>query len=498
MKISETKKKISYDWIQKNLPVILAILTVVVLAISLIPILYVSFYSHPLYDDFGFSEYVHDAIINDGGFFKIIAAAFSQVKESYFSWQGTFSAIFLFSLQPGVFSDDLYFLTTFIMVFILIVSYFFFIDTFVVRWMKSRRSYGVLTAGLILFCSIQFVYDKREGFYWYNGASYYTIFYSLSLILFALLIRMALTEGRKKRIALFVASILLAAFVGGGNYTTCLLTAIVLFLAVLVQFKNKFESRRLIAIIFIVFMISFVISMVAPGNSVRAALCDGMSPIKAIFLSVFYAFVKIGEWTDLQQVAVFLFLTPFIFNIAKKSNFSFKYPFIVIVIAFGCFAAQMTPSLYALSSLGSGRQINIYYYAYYFLMLFIIFYLCGWLSRKNAVQISLEKISTPINSICGILVILVLFGAGCFEYSYHNMTSVDTTLAIINGTVYEYDAEYEEILEEIQAGTTYVNDIETSPDFFGQLGITAEDDYWVNRQIAEYFNVDYFYLDETE
>ena len=498
MKSSETKKKISYEWIQKNLPVILAILTVVVLAISLIPILYVSFYSHQLADDFKYSKYVHDVVISGGGFFRIIAAAFSQVKESYFNWQGTFSAIFLFSLQPGAFSDNLYFLTTFIMVFILIVSYFFFIDTFVVRWMKSRRSYGVLTAGLILFCSIQFVYDKKEGFYWYNGASYYTIFYSLSLILFALLIRMALTEGRKKRIALFIVSILLAAFIGGGNYTTGLLTAIILFLILLVRFKNKEKDKWLFASIFVICLISFAVSMLAPGNAVRAAACDGMAPVKAVILSLFYAVVKIGEWTDLQQVALFAFLTPFIYRIAKNSKLSFKYPFIVIVIAFGCFAAQMTPSLYAMSSLGSGRQINIYYYAYYFLFLFVIFYLCGWISRKSAFTISPEKIVTPVSSVCSILIILVLFGAGCFEYSYHNLTSVDTALAVISGTVYEYDSEYEAALEAITSGETYVKDIETVPDFFGALDISSEDGYWVNKRIAEYFDIDYFYLDETE
>ena len=486
----------SYSWIQEKLPVILAAALAVVFVISLIPILYVSFYAHPLYDDFGFSKYVHSAVVNGGGVIEVIAAAFKRVAEAYSTWQGTFSAILIFSLQPGAFSDDLYFLTTFIMVFSLTLSTIFFIDTIAVRWMKSRRSYGFLISLLILFCSIQFVIDKQEAFYWFNGASYYTLFYSLALVLFALLIRMYLTDSGKKRIALFVGILLLAAFIGGGNYTTGLITAMLLFLTAFAMFFTKNRYKWLYLAIFAVFMISFVISMVSPGNSVRAAQSDGMSAVKAIAMSVFYAAYYIGQWTDLQQIAVFLFLLPTLYSIAKKAEFSFRYPLWVILFAFLCFAAQLTPPLYAMSSIGSGRQINIYYYSYYLLILFSLFYLCGWVVKSRALRIDPKKMVTPASVTGCVFVLVILFGMGCFEHSYHNLTSVDTALAIMDGSVYEYDAEYEEAIEKISSGETYVEDIETVPDFFGALGISDEDDYWVNRHLAEFFDVDYFYLKE--
>ena len=486
----------SYTWIREKLPIILAAALAVVFVISLIPILYVSFYAHPLYDDFGYSKYVHDVVVSGGGVIEVFAAAFTRVAEAYSTWQGTFSAILIFSLQPGAFSDDLYFLTTFIMVFSLTLSTVFFIDTIVVRWMKSRRSYGFLISLLILFCSIQFVIDKQEAFYWFNGASYYTLFYSLALVLFALLIRMNPTDSGKKRIVLFVGTLLLSAFIGGGNYTTGLITAMLLFLTAFVMFFTKNKYKWLFLAVFAVSVISFVINMAAPGNSVRAAQVDGMPAVKAIVMSVFYAAVFVGQWTDLQQIAVFLFLLPILYSIAKNSEFSFRYPLWVILFAFLCFAAQLTPPLYAMSSTGSGRQTNIYYYSYYLLILFALFYLCGWVAKSKAVRIDPKKIVTPASVTGCILVLVVLFGMGCFEHSYHNLTSVDTALAVLDGSVYEYDAEYEEAIEQIKSGETYVEDIETVPDFFGALGISDEDDYWVNRHLAQYYDVDYFYLKE--
>ena len=486
----------SYTWIQEKLPVVLAAALAVGFVISMIPILYVSFYAHPIYDDFWFSAYVYQAVSEGGGLFEVLKAAFTQVRESYFGWQGTYSAILLFSLQPGAFSDDLYFLTTFIMVFSLTLSTIFFVDTIVVRWMKSRRSYGFLISLLILFCSIQFVVDKEQALYWYNGAVYYTFYYSLALVFFALLIRLFLTDSEKKRLILTVVSALFAIFIAGGNYTTGLVTAILLFLGILILYKSRVPHKWILILVFAVYMIGFVINMAAPGNSVRASTVEGLSAVKAIVMSVFYATTYIGKWTNLPQVAVFLFLTPILYRIAGNVNFSFRYPFIVMGIAFLCFSAQFTPTLYAMNYIGAGRQVNIYYYAYYLLVLFIIFYLCGWISKQNALQIKAKRIITTASTACGLFVIAALFLAGCFEYRYHDLTSVDTALAALDGTVQQYDEEYEAAIEQIKSGEMYVDDIETVPDFFRALDISDADGFWINTRMAAYYGVDYFYASE--
>ena len=96
------------------------------LLISIIPIVVSSVYSHPVADDFGFSEKVYRAVKDGGGFYDILSASFKQVKKTYFEWQGTYAAVFIFSLQPAAFSEKLYFLTSVVMLTSLMVSTVYF------------------------------------------------------------------------------------------------------------------------------------------------------------------------------------------------------------------------------------------------------------------------------------------------------------------------------------------------------------------------------------
>lgn len=482
---------------QINLCTFFSIFCAGIFLVSLIPILYVSFYSHPLQDDFGFSSGVHNTVLNGGNFLDVILSSLSQVKTSYFNWQGTFSAIFIFSLQPAAYSENLYFLTTFIMVFSLCFSTFFLIETIIVRWFKSKISYAVIISSLVLFCSIQFVVDKHQGFYWFNGSSYYTLFYSFSLVFFSLIIRMYLAQTKKRRIVLCILASFLAIIIGGGNYTTALITTIMMALILIYIIKNKITYKSLYITIMLFLLISFVISIIAPGNSVRAAQeMPGRPAILAIILSMYHAFVSLGIWTKLPQIILFISVTPLLFFISKNVQFSFKYPFAAIVFSFLCFSAQLTPPLFAMSTIGSGRQINIYYYSYYLLMLFNIFYICGWLNHKKIIDISSAKKLITKNIVPISVTLLLLFVAGCFQYGINTLTSADTALSILNGSVYEYDKEYYASVEQITSGNTSIKDIDTVPDFLNKLWIERDSEFWINRKLAEYFNVDKIELKE--
>lgn len=492
------KTKVVNSLLQKNnltiIIKVLSILSFVILLISLIPILYASFYAHPLSDDFKYSINVHNAILNGANIFDILLASFQQVIDSYFGWQGTFSAIFIFSLQPGVFSDNLYFLTTFIMVFSLLLSTLYFFDTIIVKWFGEKRSYSILISSLVLFLSMQFVVNKEEAFYWFNGSSYYTLFYSFSLTYFATIIRIYLAPNFKNKFILFIPVALLSIIIGGGNYTTALTTTVIFLFSIIILIRNNTKNKTLYISAFILLLISFIISMLAPGNAVRADTTTGMSAIKAIIMSVFYSIVYIGRWTKLPQVVLFIFLTPVLFIIARKTKFSFKYPFFAFVISFLCFATQLTPPLFAMSSVGSGRQENIYYYSYYLLIIFDIFYLSGWISKSKLLSFDYKALNNK-NIISFILVLLVLFSAGCLEYGVKKMTSIQTSLSIVNGSLLEYDKEYKESIENIKSGKKAVKEIENAPEFLGKLGISEDSNYWINKRLSQYYNVGPFYLD---
>lgn len=458
------------------------------LLISIIPIIISSFYAHPLYDDFGFSQPVRYVVQNGGGLFKILSAAVQQAKDTYFNWQGTYAAIFIFSLQPAAFSENLYFLTTIVMLTALVLSTMFLINT-VFHALGYDKKYGIIISCVILLLSIHFVVNKHEAFFWWNGSSYYTLFYSFSLLLFSLLIKMYYTDQMKKRICFFVLSVLLSAIIAGGNYSTTLITAVIFVCFLLMVFLYK---RRILPYYFgtfIVFLTGFVISMLAPGNSVRASYVTGEPPIQAILYSVYRAVVFISKWTGLAQLAGFVLIAVIAFLLTRHSKYQFKYPLAVLIITFLIFATQLTPPLYAMNKVGAGRQVDIYYYSYYLLITFNIFYSCGWLNRKSFISFDAKKIK-PTYVLCSLLVLLGVFLCGCLSYGVHAVTFIDTLSALNRGTPQAYSREYLNNIKEIKNGNTTISEMKTVPDFFAPLLIEENPDFWINKQIARYYDVD--------
>ena len=473
---------------RKKIITIVAIFLGTGLLLSLIPIIISSFYSHPLADDFGFSEKVNHVVKNGGGLFDILSASFQQVKDTYLDWQGTYAAIFVFSLQPADFSEHIYFLTTFVMLIALIASTLFFVNT-IFNILGYDKKIGIIISFVILLLSIHFVVDKKEAFFWWNGSSYYTLFYSFSLLFFSILIKMYYAEKIIKKVIFLIISLLLAAILGGGNYSTALLTTVILAFVIFLLIKHKKKISLCYVMIFLILITGFVISMIAPGNSVRAATLTGESPVKAIIHSVFYAVVYIAKWTGLAQLAGFSVIGFFAYILTKNSKYKFQYPFIVFVLSVLVFATQLTPPLYAMNSVGSGRQINIYYYSYYIFMSFNIFYIIGWINQKDIVRIRTKNIQKSF-SVCTLLLIIGVFLCGCLNYGLHNITFVDTLLALKNSTPQTYSAEYLDRISQIKNGNTTISDIKTVPDFFSPLCIEEDSDFWINKQIARYYDVD--------
>ena len=285
------------------LQVITAVLVLVFL-LSLLPILYASFYAHPVIDDFAFSASVHKAIRAGAGPFEVLSVSLKQVAETYIDWQGPFSITFISTFQPAVFSQDVYFVTAFVLLFALCFSTFFFIDTIIVKSFRESRTYSILISSVVLFCTCQFVINIPEAFFWWNAGISYTFFYAMSLCFFAFLIRMYLAESSTKRKVFFACCLFFAFFIGGSNYSTTLCSLCVLALVLVYEVLNhKLNNKntgsniyKYVIIIFAVFLVSFAINFAAPGNAVRASKFEGYGPVEAIAASIWQSFKYIGSW----------------------------------------------------------------------------------------------------------------------------------------------------------------------------------------------------------
>lgn len=308
--------------------------------ISLLPVCRLAFYAHPAGDDYAYGVAAHLAWTDTHSLSAVLAAAVSNVKGYYTSWQGTYSSIFLMSLQPVIFSQRLYFLTTFLMLFMVIGSIFSLFHVLFTRYIPLSRSLRLMLSLALSFLCVHVIDEGKSALYWYNGALHYTFMHSCMLFFFALLLLYIKEEKRSKRIFFLLCCCFLAFVIGGANYIT--------------------------------------------GNAVRiAAQLDSMGPVEAVYYSFVYAVKGIGEWTNLYVIFFAVLLAPFLFRALSGCRFSFPLPGIVLGFSFCLVAASYTPSLYSMGhTYIFGRSLNIMRMLFYLLFFLNLVYCIGWLCTR--------------------------------------------------------------------------------------------------------------------
>lgn len=362
----------------------LCFLAIIVTIILTIPIVKLSFYTFPSADDFSYGINT----INQPSFIKIIIGALTQVKESYNIWQGTYSAVFLFSLNPAVIGENYYFLTTLIIMIVFLISLSFLLYQLLYKFLKIDKSIFIVVCLYIFIFCIETIIDKTQGLFWWNGASYYMIFFSLELIEIGLLAKRYLLE-KKSKYEYFILGVLIL-IIAGGNYVTALQQIILLgFLNIYLLFVKKDKSALPLLLLSI---IGLGISAIAPGNAVRQKKVTGLGPITAIIVS-FKSAIKLGySWFSPITLLFLIGIEMLLYSTYNKSKF--KYPLIVLIISYCIFSAQFTPSLYAQSIVGEGRLLNITYICYILLLVFNIYYFIGNIRNKLIEEKALSKTST--------------------------------------------------------------------------------------------------------
>ena len=186
---------------------------------------------------------------------------------------------------------------------------------------------------------------------------------------------------------------------------------------------------------------------------------------------------------------MFVFVSPILYDIAKKLDFDFKYPIVALVLAFLLFATQLTPPLYAMKMVGAGRQVNIYYYSYHLLVLFWIFYLSGYAAKRGLINVDTEALFKAKCAVPATLLMTLLFVTGCLSYGLDNMCSKKVWNALDSGEAWQYEVEYMELIEKVQNGEKYISDVQTCPaNVFYRIQFSEG----YEDAVAEYYGVEPF------
>ena len=170
---------------KKQLKIVTGV-AIAVLIVSIIPVFWIGQYLHPFSDDYVFGAETYKIWNATHSISACIQGAWNVAVNMYHIWQGTYSACFLMALQPGAFGA--YWIVPILLASSLIMSTYALLYLIMRKLLHTTRIEFLLVSSVFSLINLQFVYSAYDAFYWYNGAMYYTLYFSMSLCLASLLI----------------------------------------------------------------------------------------------------------------------------------------------------------------------------------------------------------------------------------------------------------------------------------------------------------------------
>ncbi|MBQ7867881.1 MAG: hypothetical protein IJ354_07010 [Clostridia bacterium] len=482
----------------------LAWLCVAVLLVSLMPLYALSFYNHACYDDFGFSLLTRAAWQETGSVLATVGAAVDNTKGIRNTWEGTYATSFISALQPALFGENLYWVSTLVLLtFFLFALWFFLRQVLVVVLHVDKPTFRMALCALA-FVMIQFVPEMSEAFFWFNGGVAYTLLWSATLLRLGAWIAYLHAQRAVKKVILGILLILLTLTAGGAKYSTVLFAVLVDALIVLYGLIKKRRGRFFELAVFVLLLSCFVFSMVAPGNTVRAAtLHGGVNAPKAILQAFYFGLALVGSWFSLPLLVVWAMVAWQLAESLRGSPYRFNHPVWVTLLSVCLFCAQLAPTLYTGNYIGDGRTINTYFYTFVLMSCALVLYWMGWYIRRAETRatgfaaIGTAKKDGLRIGIFAVAVVLLIIG--CLSYQpedrevsgIQNMSSGSALRSLLNGEAQAYD-------EAMDARDAALNDpdqpevvlkpVEDIPDAFMGDALESDNLNYVLDLYADYYN----------
>ena len=474
--------------------------------LSLLPIVVLGFYNYPCADDFSASDTVRLAWINSGSFLAVIRAAWENVVYNYLQWSGVFMSVFWTSLQPGIFGEQFYGATTLIAVGLLVGGGAYLGYVLLEKYLKAEKYSARCIVILYLFTTIQCMPDGNEGLYWHAGACNYTWAFGFLLLLLALICSLYKEEKLKKKIGKEILACFFAICVGGGNYLTALqgslgLVLFTFFLGMYFIFHKKISfiktcKKCMWAFLpTITILVSFAVSILAPGNTVRMSMSDGMNPVKAVFLSFYYFLdMPLKEWLTWPMVCLLAMAIPFMWHMAGKVNFSFPHAGAVALLAVGMISSAFTPNLYAQGQVGAGRLADTIYFIWIFWIYAVSIYVAGFLRKKLGKEEGKRTAGLSLAGkryFAGMLCFFFLFSALTVKIEEETYLGTLATGALLSGQAQQFKQENEErlrILYQENVQEAVLPGFTDPPALLMFQDITRDEKDWLNQVMAIYYN----------
>jgi hypothetical protein len=221
--------------------------------------------------------------------------------------------------------------------------------------------------------------------------------------------------------------------------------------------------------------------------------------MEAIVNSLSDAGHDIDMWLlhDFRIMPALLFLSPVFYNMAKKTQFSFKHPLLVALFSFFLFAAGYAPNNYASEGWRPGRLNDIIYYGFVLLVFLNCFYFIGYLQRLvSDGQITLgRELHARFTYMAIFFGVIFLFTS---TLSLKKHTSVWAARDLNNGSAKQYSLEINEwykLLHDDNIERVELPHLTYTPGLLVfETPLTTDKNNWNNQSIAQFYQKEYVVL----
>ena len=476
------------------------ILSLLLFTLLMLPVIYLSFVNRATGDDYGYAIYTRTAWMTTHSFTELLKASWKTISQSYYSFQGTWFSLFLFTLQPEVFGDGAYVTVVFIMLFAWLGSTFYLFRMILCRKMGLNKWSCLLITIWFLMISIEFIPSTRSSIFWFNGCAHYMVPFAMCQMTIAWLLKYA--EDYKE--TTFTGILIFMTLLGGANYQAALFALIAAFYVMAAVWFLKKDKRIFTLFIPIVTELAgLIVSMKAPGNRVRAGGDFGFSFTKGaatVGLSFVYAVRDIGTYFKERPLIfvglIFLFvifLTIFTSSgngdFALNNNTNFGHPICLTLMLFCLYSAMQAPALYAGVEV-SGGVPNTNYQVFLLTASGILLITSQKLSvRINtvwndaAVKNTLKFIALPLLFICLITVVI-------FRTNIKTSTSFVSLEYITSGQAGDYKEQMDLQTRLMEDESTedvvvpFINDVQGP---IMHMPVTDDPDVFTNYATREFY-----------
>lgn len=370
-------KKISYYWKEKKFILIL-IVSIVFFVVSMIPIIYCSFFNYATGDDLNLSNITHQVIVNHGSVYDFLTGIWAKARSFYLGWGGNWAASILWTIQPSIWGEKVYHITLYISLFWMCLGIIYLTYHWYKKYLNANGIYYACVIIMLLTIAIQLMPKGGTAFFWYAVVVNYILPFGLALMSIVWIEKYIVDHKTMYLLYLTLAYI----YIGGSGYMMIVMSFDIIILTILyIMYRknNKNKSYSLWLLIpFVFFFLSVAFNVTAPGNSVRSGGVidiNILNIVKTIGLSIVKATAAVKDYF-LEGKFLFVYILVLIYLSVclvdvLHSKLDYKYIGLKIGIGYLIYCSTYAPMTLMNDIGGSSGHINSYW------LVFIVWLTCS-------------------------------------------------------------------------------------------------------------------------